>query len=150
MVKCLEAGARMVTRHGSFLTSPFPLFATRLEFQLAAFALTSKPPDSSTHLTSPTLLPRPPPVARIHTHLVFTSMADLSVQTLCVMCRPPGSRVCGSCRSIKYSSEARQKSDWPIHKPICKSFRNFLATGPSPQHNNAISVSMDEDKPRLV
>lgn len=35
---------------------------------------------------------------------------------------PPGAdlKVCGTCKSVRYSSRELQREHWPIHKPVCK------------------------------
>lgn len=77
-------------------------------------------------------------------------MADTSVKSLCAMCRLPGSLACAGCNSIKYSSKACQKGDWLVHKLVCKTFKDFLITRPTSEHDSAIYFPADEDSPRFV
>lgn len=74
----------------------------------------------------------------------------MGVQSLCAMCRLPGTLACGGWKSIKYSSATCQKGDWPVHKLICKTFQDFLTTRPTSEHHSAIYFPADEDTPRFV
>ncbi|KAF2134700.1 hypothetical protein P153DRAFT_329293 [Dothidotthia symphoricarpi CBS 119687] len=54
-------------------------------------------------------------------------MAD-STETnsiLCAMCTEVGTKVCSGCHEIRYCSKQCQKSDWPIHKLLCKTLDDF-------------------------
>ncbi|EAT89587.1 MYND-type zinc finger protein samB [Parastagonospora nodorum] len=53
-------------------------------------------------------------------------MADpKSTEELCAMCNNMGVHACSGCHSIRYCSKLCQKTDWSLHKLLCKSFKNF-------------------------
>jgi hypothetical protein len=79
-------------------------------------------------------------------------MADAHVPgQLCVMCKEDGTKICGNCHEMHYCSSICQKNDWPMHKLLCKTFKNFSAAErPSPYHKRAILLSEDGDAPHFA
>jgi hypothetical protein len=49
-----------------------------------------------------------------------------------------------------YCSAPCQKFDWPLHKLVCKTFKDHLAVRPSPTHRSAIYFLQSEVLPRFV
>jgi hypothetical protein len=45
--------------------------------------------------------------------------------TLCAMCEEPGGITCNDCRSIRYCSQTCHKTDWLVHKLLCKTFKDY-------------------------
>jgi hypothetical protein len=77
-------------------------------------------------------------------------MADAYEQPLCAMCDKPSTQLCGGCVSIKYCSRTCQKLDWRVHKLVCKTYKDFLASRPSTEHHSAIYFPVDEAGPRFI
>ena len=44
----------------------------------------------------------------------------------CTMCNLPGMTTCSGCRSCRYCSVECRDRDWPTHKLLCHSFKDFL------------------------
>ncbi|KAF1357527.1 hypothetical protein EJ07DRAFT_128144 [Lizonia empirigonia] len=59
-------------------------------------------------------------------------------------------QVCGGYKSIKYCSQVCQKLDWPIHKLICKTYKDFVASCPVHHHNSLIYFPVNESQSRFV
>ncbi|KAK8241435.1 hypothetical protein IWZ00DRAFT_70361 [Phyllosticta capitalensis] len=77
-------------------------------------------------------------------------MDDLQPKT-CAICGKEGSKHCARCQSIDYCSTQCQKSDYPTHKLLCRTFMEFDASArPSPQHFRAILFPEDEQKPKII
>lgn len=55
------------------------------------------------------------------------NMSDSTANSppLCAMCSLRGPNTCMGCGSIHYCSVDCQKQDWPVHKILCKTFKNF-------------------------
>ncbi|OSD02564.1 hypothetical protein PYCCODRAFT_1389695 [Trametes coccinea BRFM310] len=51
------------------------------------------------------------------------AIAKLASKSECVVCGKHGSRRCGGCLSVSYCGPDCQKSDWPAHKPTCRSLK---------------------------
>lgn len=43
----------------------------------------------------------------------------------CGVCKIPCERKCSSCKLIYYCCEEHQKSDWTVHKAVCRPFKVF-------------------------
>ncbi|KAF2818375.1 hypothetical protein CC86DRAFT_309301 [Ophiobolus disseminans] len=74
---------------------------------------------------------------------------------LCVMCREVASNSCSGCHSIRYCSTACQKIDWPVHKLLCKDFKDFKDDSrPTKEgysvYKRAIFFAEGEDVPRFI
>ncbi|KAJ2902834.1 uncharacterized protein MKZ38_000028 [Zalerion maritima] len=73
-------------------------------------------------------------------------------QSNCVLCLKAGNvKACTGCRSVKYCSRTCQKTDWPVHKLLCCSFKAFATDKkPSPSHVRAILFPRDSRTPCFV
>lgn len=67
----------------------------------------------------------------------------------CIICNGSGAKFCSSCHSISYCSLECQKTDWPLHKTICKTFTT-LPSRPSPSHKLAILFPVHSKHPQLI
>jgi hypothetical protein len=67
----------------------------------------------------------------------------------CAICNGADAKFCSLCRSISYCSSECQKTDWPLHKTICKTFIT-LPSRPSPSHKLAILFPVNSKVPQLV
>lgn len=56
----------------------------------------------------------------IGTTLQILDMADQTGEALCVMYTNAGTLTCSGCHDIQYCSKDCQKTDWPLHKLVCK------------------------------
>ncbi|KAF9700934.1 hypothetical protein EKO04_001029 [Ascochyta lentis] len=66
---------------------------------------------------------------------------------LCAMCNEEGAR-CSGCLEVRYCSRSCQRSDWPVHKLVCKAFSEFSdASRPSIHHKRALVFAEDKDLP---
>ncbi|KAF2251398.1 hypothetical protein BU26DRAFT_592580 [Trematosphaeria pertusa] len=79
-------------------------------------------------------------------------MADTATEDgLCAMCRETGARLCTGCRNIRYCSSTCQKSDWPIHKALCKTFADFDDDKrPGPGYVRAILFPEKGNQPHFI
>ena len=77
---------------------------------------------------------------------------DNDNDSLCAMCPLPATKICAGCHSIRYCSKRCQKTDWLLHKLLCKTFQDFSdATRPKENgalYKRAIMFSEKEDCPR--
>lgn len=48
-----------------------------------------------------------------------------STLRLCNICTKPGPRICANCHNSRYCSRECQQVDWPTHKLVCKTFKDF-------------------------
>ncbi|KAF7198526.1 Protein CBFA2T1 [Pseudocercospora fuligena] len=64
----------------------------------------------------------------------------------CPCCGDEATKTCSGCRDIRYCSAACQKSDWKIHKHLCKSLGQFPER-PRKDMRRAIYFPPDGDKP---
>ncbi|MCJ1474784.1 hypothetical protein MMC13_003444 [Lambiella insularis] len=67
----------------------------------------------------------------------------------CTVCNAQKSKACTNCKSSYYCSVECQQTDWPIHKLLCKSFKN-LPQRPRPSFKLAISFPPDDISPKLI
>jgi len=67
----------------------------------------------------------------------------------CIMCNAPNAKFCVSCHSASYCSPACQRTDWPLHKTICKSFTS-LPSRPTPNHKLALFFPVNSKDPQLI
>ena len=67
----------------------------------------------------------------------------------CTICNGSDAKFCSSCHSTSYCSPECQKTDWPLHKTICKSITT-LPPRPSPSHRLALLFPADSKEPQLV
>jgi hypothetical protein len=77
------------------------------------------------------------------------------VDNLCAMCERPGEQACAGCHAIRYCSQLCQKADWPLHKLLCKTYKNFDDKIRPKAHDNciykrAIHFSESGNAPRFV
>ena len=69
----------------------------------------------------------------------------------CTMCNNPRKWQCNTCHCSQYCSQQCQKDDWPVHKLLCKTFRDFnLSTRPSPNHIRALYLHPSAEYPTFV
>jgi len=71
------------------------------------------------------------------------------------MCNNSGVHACSGCHSIRYCSILCQKTDWLLHKLLCKSFKNFSNNQrPQPHgisiYKRAIHFPEHGDTPQFV
>ena len=67
----------------------------------------------------------------------------------CAICDSSDSKFCSLCHSILYCSRECQKTDWPLHKKVCKKFTT-LPPRPSLLHRLAIHFPADLKEPQLI
>jgi hypothetical protein len=60
------------------------------------------------------------------------------VDSLCTMCDKQGANACSSCHSIRYCSKLCQKTDWPLHKLLCKTYQDFDDKERPKSHDNCV------------
>jgi hypothetical protein len=70
-------------------------------------------------------------------------------QALCSMCPNVATGICTVCCCTCYCSNICQEDDWPVHKLLCTTYKDF-AMPPSPNHFRATYFADDENKPRFV
>jgi hypothetical protein len=87
-------------------------------------------------------------------HLAATIMATThateKAQQTCPRCTEPATKQCGGCKSIAYWSLECQQADWPVHKNLCKSFKDFSGPRPSPDMRRVVVLHPNEKKPRFM
>ncbi|CZT15852.1 uncharacterized protein RCC_01688 [Ramularia collo-cygni] len=64
----------------------------------------------------------------------------------CPCCGIAATKVCSGCRDIVYCSPACQKADWPFHKHLCKTFKDFQER-PAPDMRRVVVFPEDGDRP---
>ncbi|KAK3714284.1 hypothetical protein LTR37_007870 [Vermiconidia calcicola] len=67
----------------------------------------------------------------------------------CPCCTEDGKLTCAGCKNIKYCSAECQQADWPSHKLLCKTFKDFQER-PGPNMCRTIALLPDEAKPRFM
>ena len=69
----------------------------------------------------------------------------------CDVCHKLERTACTGCLNAVYCSKACQKRDWPIHKILCKSFKNFAdSTRPSKTHIRALLFPDHSATPEFI
>ena len=94
----------------------------------------------------------PTPHSQRHTmaHLYGHTCIPPADPLMCAMCSHEGTR-CTGCLEVRYCSRECQRSDWPIHKLVCKAFGDFSDVHrPSARHKRARRIPDDEDLPHFV
>ncbi|KAF1992674.1 hypothetical protein P154DRAFT_411367, partial [Amniculicola lignicola CBS 123094] len=70
---------------------------------------------------------------------------------LCEQCNNPGTLRCGECHQSHYCSKVCQKTDFKLHKLLCKQFKDFTDDKrPSPDYYRAIYFHPAEEGPRFI
>ncbi|KAJ9144617.1 hypothetical protein NKR23_g5966 [Pleurostoma richardsiae] len=76
---------------------------------------------------------------------------DTIVDNLCISCDEIGTSKCSGCNMANYCSPECQKKDWPVHKPMCKNWREFCKfERPSNHHYRAILLPTSQAQPVFV
>ena len=73
----------------------------------------------------------------------------MPAQTQCPRCEEKATRVCGGCKNIMYCSTECQQTDWPTHKTLCKSLKEF-SERPSADKCRVVAFLPGEAKPRFM
>jgi hypothetical protein len=76
-------------------------------------------------------------------------VAAIPAQTQCPRCEEKATRVCGGCQNIMYCSPECQQTDWPVHKSLCKDFKDFEER-PSANKCRVVAFLPGEAKPRFM
>lgn len=66
----------------------------------------------------------------------------------CPSCTEPGTLMCAGCKIAKYCSTYCQQADWPYHKVLCKSLKEFQ-TRPAPEMRRVVYFPPDKPKPEF-
>lgn len=73
-----------------------------------------------------------------------------TAQARCAMCSNVSTQKCASCGEIKYCSKQCQRNDWPIHKILCKTFKDFSdPQRPGPDYKHAIRFPKNGEQPHF-
>lgn len=72
-----------------------------------------------------------------------------TTSALCDMCSKPGPQRCQACHKSRYCSRECQKLDWPIHKLVCKLFKDFEER-PGGNFRRAIYFPDTNSRPRFI
>jgi len=70
-------------------------------------------------------------------------------QKHCAVCNNAGKQLCTGCGNINYCSRTCQKSDWPTHKLLRKTFKDFI-NRPSPNSRRVILFPMNKEHPKFI
>jgi hypothetical protein len=81
--------------------------------------------------------------------LGLPKLANMPTQTQCPRCKDEGTKVCGGCRNIMYCSAECQQADWPTHKVLCSTFKDFTQR-PSTDKCRVVAFLPGEAKPRFM
>lgn len=76
-------------------------------------------------------------------------LATLPTQKQCPRCKEPATKTCGGCKNITYCSAECQQADWPTHKILCGTFKDF-AQHPSAGKCRVVAFLPGETKPRFM
>ncbi|KAH7091648.1 hypothetical protein FB567DRAFT_490698 [Paraphoma chrysanthemicola] len=81
-------------------------------------------------------------------------MATSNGSNLCAMCMKEGGKACSGCHDMRYCSADCQKSDWPVHKLVCKPLKGF-SDSDRPQeegmeYRRALYFPENESRPRFI
>ncbi|KAM0724187.1 hypothetical protein Q7P37_000069 [Cladosporium fusiforme] len=81
-----------------------------------------------------------------------SSASTLSIAgTTCPRCTDEATKTCGGCKNIRYCSIECQQADWPTHKVLCSTFKDFSDDKrPSPAMRRIVVFLPDEKKPRFM
>lgn len=71
------------------------------------------------------------------------------VEDTCPRCTDKGTKACGGCENIKYCSLECQQADWPTHRVLCSTFKDF-AQRPSADKCRVVAFLPGEKKPRFL
>ena len=82
-------------------------------------------------------------------NLGLPQLAPMPAQTQCPRCEEKATRVCGGCKNIMYCSTECQQTDWPTHKTLCKSLKEF-SERPSADKCRVVAFLPGEAKPRFM
>ncbi|KAK5118689.1 hypothetical protein LTR85_007895 [Meristemomyces frigidus] len=64
-------------------------------------------------------------------------------------CTEQGKLLCTGCKDVKYCSAETQQADWPSHKHLCSSFKNFQRR-PAEDMHRIIYFPKDAKKPEFM
>jgi hypothetical protein len=67
----------------------------------------------------------------------------------CPRCNDIAHKACGGCKNIMYCSAECQQADWPTHKVLCSTFKDF-ARRPSADKCRVVAFLPGESKPRFM
>jgi hypothetical protein len=70
-----------------------------------------------------------------------------SIKNQCAVCPKPG-KLCASCENIHYCSPECQKTDWKVHKLLCRTFKDFR-NPPGPMWMRVIAFPVNSTKPEF-
>jgi MYND finger len=70
-------------------------------------------------------------------------------ESLCSVCTESSLKICKGCHNSKYCSRECQKADWPTHKLLCKTFKDF-ASRPGNDYRRAIYLPVSSKKPQFI
>lgn len=73
-----------------------------------------------------------------------------SLNKTCIRCTDAATNPCEGCKGISYCSPECQQADWPSHKLLCESFKDFAQPPPSPDMVRIIIFHPDEKEPRFA
>ena len=76
-------------------------------------------------------------------------LAPKPVQMQCPRCEDKATRACGGCSNIKYCSIECQQTDWPTHKALCSTFKDF-SERPAADKCRVVAFLPGEAKPRFM
>lgn len=65
----------------------------------------------------------------------------------CAVCSKPG-KLCASCENIRYCGAECQKSDWKVHKFVCRTFK-AIREPPGPNMMRVLVFSFNNTKPEF-
>ena len=87
--------------------------------------------------------------------ITSTSVCDSEENmTLCDECDNEGALRCNGCSASCYCSKECQKKAWPLHRILCKTFKDFQdcpkAEHSGEKYTRAIYFHPDEDAPRFI
>lgn len=67
----------------------------------------------------------------------------------CTICNARNSKKCSVCESSAYCSVECQRTDWPLHRLLCSSYKSVLETRPSTAHKLGIFFPVEKKVPEL-
>lgn len=81
--------------------------------------------------------------------LGLSPLAPMPSPTHCPRCKEQATKTCGGCKNIAYCSAECQQADWPTHKVLCKTFKDFTQR-PSAGKCRVVAFLPGEAKPRFM